>query len=48
MESKSYYINHNEKMYGGWGSEEEARKFGETLTQDDWDENKIVEVTRHV
>ena len=42
---KSYYINHNQTLYGRWMKESEAKEFGKTLTQDEWDENKIIEVT---
>ncbi|MEE9214700.1 MAG: hypothetical protein V3U54_07880 [Thermodesulfobacteriota bacterium] len=46
-EAKIYYINHNGNIYGRWTKEEEAKNFGKVLTQDEWDENKVVEVTRH-
>ena len=46
-EEKSYYINHNGTIYGRWIKEQAAKDFGKTLTQDEWDENKIIEVTRH-
>ena len=43
---KSYFINYNEKLPGGkFDTEKEAREFGKVLCQDDWNEDKIVEVT---
>ena len=46
-DTKSYYINHNQNLYGRWTNEEQAKEFGKILTQDEWDENKVIEVTRY-